>query len=85
MYDDYLYRNGTVGLHNCSIKVIAKRVAYPVALNYANHCEIDVYGEHMHRCVYLCGDYNTESPFRPKPPRRRLRFILLCATISACG
>lgn len=61
MYDEYLYRNGTVGVNHSNIKVKAYRVAYPVALNYANHCEIDVYGEHMHRCVYLCGDYNTVS------------------------
>lgn len=59
MYDDYLFRNGTVGLNNSTIKVKAKRVAYPVALNYVNHCDIDVYGDHMHRCVFLCGDYNT--------------------------
>jgi len=30
----------------------------PVALNNANHCDIDVYGDHMHRCVFLCGDHN---------------------------
>ena len=59
MYDEYLYRNGTQGVHHSKINVKANRVAYPVALNYANHCEINVYGEHMHRCVYLCGDYNT--------------------------
>lgn len=59
MYDDYLYRNGSVGLNNSIINVRAFRVAYPVALNYANRCAIDVYGDHMHRCVYLCGDYNT--------------------------
>lgn len=58
MYDEYLYRNGTVGVNNSTIKVKAFRVAYPVALNYANNCDIDVYGEEMHRCVYLCGDYN---------------------------
>lgn len=58
MYDEYLYRNGTVGVNNSTIKIKAKRVAYPVALNYANNNEIDVYGEHMHRCVYLCGDDN---------------------------
>lgn len=59
MYDEYLYRNGTEGINHSKIKVIAYRVAYPVALNYANHCEVDVTGEHMHRCVYLCGEYNT--------------------------
>lgn len=59
MYDEYLYRNGTVGLNNSKISVKANRVAYPVALNYANHCDIDVYGDHMHRCVFLCGNYNT--------------------------
>ena len=59
MYDEYLYRNGSKGVNNSSIKVNACRVAYPVALNYANHCDIEVYGDHMHRCVYLCGDYNT--------------------------
>lgn len=58
MYDEYLYRNGTIGVNNSTIKVKANRVAYPVALNYANNNEIDVYGEHMHRCVYLCGDHN---------------------------
>lgn len=58
MTDDYLYRNGTVGVNNSTIKVDAFRVAYPVALNYANNCNIEVKGEHMHRCVYLCGDYN---------------------------
>lgn len=58
MYDEYLYRNGTEGINHSIVQVNAFRVAYPVALNYANHCEIDVYGEHMHRCVYLCGDYN---------------------------
>ena len=58
MYDGYLHRNGTVGVNHSTIRVKAYRVAYPVALNYANHCTIDVYGEHMHRCVYLCGDYN---------------------------
>lgn len=59
MYDDYLYRNGKEGIHHSNIKVDAYRVAYPVALNYANNCEITVHGEHMHRCVYLCGDNNT--------------------------
>lgn len=59
MYDEYLYRNGSKGVNNSSIKVNACRVAYPVALNYANHCNIEVYGNHMHRCVYLCGDYNS--------------------------
>ena len=59
MYDEYLYRNGTEGINHSIILVNAFRVAYPVALNYANHCDIDVYGEYMHRCVYLCGDYNT--------------------------
>lgn len=58
MYDEYLYRNGTVGVNNSTIKVNAFRVAYPVALNYANNCDIDVTGEEMHRCVYLCGDHN---------------------------
>ena len=59
MSDDYLYRNGTEGINHSIIKVIAYRVAYPVALNYANYCEVNVTGEHMHRCVYLCGEYNT--------------------------
>lgn len=59
MYDEYLYRNGSAGVNHSKVKVKAYRVAYPIALNYANHCEIDVYGERMHRCVYLCGDYNT--------------------------
>lgn len=59
MYDEYLYRNGSVGINHSDIKVNACRVAYPVALNYANHCNIRVHGDHMHRCVYLCGDYNT--------------------------
>lgn len=58
MYDDYLYRNGSVGVNHSVIKVDAFRVAYPIALNYANYCDIDVYGELMHRCVYLCGDNN---------------------------
>jgi hypothetical protein len=58
MYDEFLYRNGTIGIDSSTIKVNAYRVAYPVALNYANHCEIDVYGDHMHRCIYLCGDDN---------------------------
>lgn len=58
MYDEYLYRNGTEGVNHSKVKVNAYRVAYPVALNYANYCDIDVYGEHMHRCVYLCGDHN---------------------------
>lgn len=58
MYDEYLYRNGTVGIHHSNIEVNAYRVAYPVALNYANNCEIVVHGDHMHRCVYLCGEYN---------------------------
>ena len=59
MYDEYLNRNGTIGVNNCTINVNAYNVAYPVALNYANYCKIDVYGEHLHRCVYLCGDNNT--------------------------
>jgi len=58
MYDEYLYRNGTIGVNNSTINVRANRVAYPVSLNYANNCEIYVYGEHMHRCVFLCGDHN---------------------------
>lgn len=58
MYEEYLYRNGTVGVNNSTIIVKANRVAYPVALNYANNCDIDVTGEEMHRCVYLCGDHN---------------------------
>lgn len=58
MEDKYLYRNGSTGVHNSSINVRAFRVAYPVALNLANHCNINVYGDHMHRCVYLCGDNN---------------------------
>lgn len=59
MYDEYLYRNGTEGINHSIILLNAFRVAYPVALNYANNCDITVHGENMHRCVYLCGEYNT--------------------------
>lgn len=58
MYDEYLHRNGSVGLHHSNIEVNAYKVAYPVALNYVNNCDITVHGENMHRCVYLCGDNN---------------------------
>lgn len=56
---DYLSRNGTKGVHDSYIDVKAKRIAYPVALNYGNKNTINVFGEEMHRCVYICGDYNT--------------------------
>jgi len=61
MDDNSLYRNGDKGIYNGSISVNATKVAYPVAFNYANNCDIKVCGDHMHRCVYLCGDNNVIS------------------------
>lgn len=55
---DYIYRNGTTGVSNGRFIVKANRIAYPVAINYGNNNQIDVTGENMHRCVYICGDYN---------------------------
>ena len=54
MYDEYLYRNGTIGVNKSTINVNAYHVAYPVALNYANNCKLRLTSSNSSGTKFAC-------------------------------